>query len=137
MTLLDNPTTHLKKEKPPAQLPGSSTTAIATASYFSGPIPPPEFLKQYEELVPGIAKRFLEEPRLEAEHRRSLEKRMVEEKIRLATKGQWMAFTLALLSIAAAFTAIFLGYSLAGFATFLVAATGFAGAFIISKKHQS
>lgn len=61
---------------------------------------------------------------------------MVEEKIRLARKGQWMAFVLALLSILAAFTAIFLGYSLAGFATFLVAATGFAGAFIISKKHQ-
>ena len=137
MSVLDKPPTEPKKAKSSSsQLPNSSPS-ITTASYFAGPIPPPEFLKQYEEFVPGIAKRFLEEPRLEAEHRRSLEKRMVEEKIHLARRGQWMAFILALLSIAAAFTAIFLGYSLAGFGTFLVAATGFAGVFIISRKQQN
>ncbi len=50
---------------------------------YSGPIPPPHFLIQYEQIVPGIAKRFLEEPHLEAEHRRSLQKTIAQEQIKL------------------------------------------------------
>ena len=57
-------------------------SAISIATTFSGPIPPPSFLEQYELLVPGIAKRFLEEPRIEAEHRRAFEKLIVQEQIK-------------------------------------------------------
>lgn len=44
------------------------------ATHFVGPTPPPHYLEQYERLVQGTAKRFLDEPHIEAEHRRSLEK---------------------------------------------------------------
>jgi uncharacterized membrane protein len=110
---------------------------ITSVTTFSGPIPPPEFLKQYDLLVPGIAKRFLEEPHLEAEHRRNLEKTMLSERIRMSKRGQWMAFCLALLSILAAFTAIFTGYSIAGLAIFFTAAASLVGVFFYAKKQQS
>jgi len=56
-------------------------TMAAITQTYSGPIPPPNFLMQYEQIVPGIAKRFLEEPHLEAEHRRSLEKPLLNNKL--------------------------------------------------------
>lgn len=88
-------------------------------------------------LVPGISQRFLEEPLKEAEHRRALEQKIINEKIRMGRRGQIMAFLLGLLSIAVAFAAIFLGHSLAGLGTFLISAASFAGVFIYAKKHPT
>ncbi len=136
MTTLEKPPSKNSSENSKIQSPVNSPSALASFTAFSGPIPPPEFLKQYEFLVPGIAKRFLEEPLSEAKHRRALEQKMVDEKIRLSRKGQWMAFSLALLSIIAAFIAIFLGYSLAGLGTFFISSASFAGVFIYAKKRQ-
>ena len=123
------------KEKQTAEQAISS--AIASVTSFSGPTPPPSFLREYELLVPGIAKRFLEEPHLEAEHRRELEKLLVQEKIRLRRRGQSMAFFLATLSVIAAFAAIFCGYDIAGLGALFISIASFVGVFIYAKKHQA
>ncbi len=111
--------------------------AITAFTSFSGPIPPPNFLKEYELIVPGIAQRFLDEPHKEAEHRRALEKLMVYEQIKLNKNGQKMAFGLALLSICAAFSSIWLGYELAGASTFIVSICSLVGIFLYAKKNQN
>jgi uncharacterized membrane protein len=129
--------TTLETASPKKQSPSKPNShPIAAVTTFSGPVPPPEFLRDYEILVPGSAKRFLEAPHLEAEHRRALELAYLEEKIKLSRKGQWMAFSLAVLSIVAAFTAIFLGYSLAGVGTFFIAVGSIVGLFIYGKKTE-
>ncbi|HSX12289.1 MAG TPA: DUF2335 domain-containing protein [Rhabdochlamydiaceae bacterium] len=110
---------------------------IAAFQSYSGPIPPPNFLEQYERMVPGSAARFLEEPHHEAEHRRKLEKNMVEAQIRLANRGQIMAFLLATICIIASFGTIFLGYSLEGLGALIVAIASFASIFLVSRKKQS
>ncbi len=114
----------------------NSSLQVAAFTAFSGPIPPPSFLLEYEKLVPGIAKKFLEGPHIEAQHRRSLEKRMVEEQVRLSKRGQWMAFSLASLCVFAAFTSIFLGFDLAGVGALFVSVASFVGVFIYAKTSQ-
>lgn len=124
--------------KEPAQIFQNSggTVPISSITTFAGPTPPPQFLEHYEHIVAGSAKRFLEEPHLEAEHRRALEKLMVEEQINLSKRGQWMAFTLAIICILGALTAIFYGYDLAGLGTLFIAVSGLVGVFIYA-KHQN
>lgn len=116
-----------------SQNQGNQGQSITSLTAFSGPIPPPMFLEQYEKLVSGSAKRFLDEPHCEAEHRRTLEKLMVTEQIKLSKRGQWMAFSLASICIGAAFTAIFFGYDLAGLGALFISVGSFVGVFVYSK----
>lgn len=98
-----------------------------------GPIPPPNFLEKYENLVPGTAKRFLEEPLLEAEERRSLERFVAQKQADSNTRAQWMAFVLAIGCITAAFTLIFLRYDVVGLAALLISLAAFVGVFIYAR----
>lgn len=110
-----------------------NSPSVTSLTTFSGPIPPPIFLAEYEKLVPGSAKRFLDEPHFEAEHRRALEKFMVNEQVKLSKRGQCMAFFLALVCIIASFTSIFLGYDIAGLGALFIAIASFVGVFIYGK----
>lgn len=112
------------------------SSPIATFASYSGPIPPPNFLVEYERMVPGIAKKFLNAPHLEAEHRRNLEKMVTEKQLKLANRGQKMAFALASLCVVGAFGTIFFGYSLEGLGALLVSIAVFAGIFYHAKKKQ-
>jgi len=135
-----------KPKKPSVQsrqgFPNDPTTNagqshIASFSSYSGPIPPPEYLIHYEKMVPGIAKRFLEEPRLEAEHRRALERKMVETQIKMAGRGQLMAFSLAIVCVIGSFAAIFSGHSLLGLGALFLSIGAFIGVFIYGKNQKS
>jgi uncharacterized membrane protein len=116
--------------------PQKNEHAPVTFSAFSGPIPPPHFLVEYEKMVPGIAKRFLEEPHIEAEHRRSIERTMAQEQVRLAKRGQIMAFLVANVCVFGARGAIFLGYSLEGLGALIASIGAFTGVWFYVKKRQ-
>lgn len=113
--MLLNPKPQFTQEDPQKHPEQPSVTATAIA--YSGPVPLPGILVEYEKLYPGIAKQFLEEPHKEAEHRRSLEKKVADAQIKLANRGQIFAFILS-----SAFTVggIYLasqGHNFAGFGT--------------------
>jgi uncharacterized membrane protein len=120
----------------PSEMAENSATSHLTSMY-SGPIPPPEYLTLYEKMVPGIAKRFLEEPHFEAEHRRNLERKMIEAQIELAKKGQLIASMLAGACVVGSFAAIFFGHNLWGLGALLLSIGGFVGVFIYGKNHKS
>lgn len=125
-----------ESQKKPDSKKKSKSASVTTYASYSGPIPPPNFLVEYERMVPGIAKRLLNEPRLEAEHRRAIEKMMADNQLKLAKRGQKMAFTLASLCVIGAFGTIFLGYSFEGLGALLVSIAVFAGIFYNAKKKQ-
>lgn len=135
MTVLEKkPSSKRPKE---TEVQSSANQAISSTVTYAGPIPPPQFLVQYEQMVPGIAKRFLEEPHLEAEHRRSIERRVVEERIKLSRRGQWMAFSLACITICGAFSSILLGYKIAGLGALFISVASLIGVFIYARKQPS
>lgn len=46
-------------------------------SFFSGPLPPPELLERYNEIVPGSAKQIVDIFDSQAKHRMVLEKKVI------------------------------------------------------------
>lgn len=102
-------------------------------TFFSGPLPPPEILTQYDQILPGIANRFLQEPHIEAEHRRALLKYSVEQQVSIKKRGQNLAFSLAVFCLLGAFTCIIFGYNIAAFTTLLLPLGTFVSMFIQSK----
>jgi uncharacterized membrane protein len=68
-------------EIPNARRQGELSGVRATAASFSGPIPPPDLLGNYERICPGSADRIIKMAEREGEHRRSLEQAIVNAEI--------------------------------------------------------
>jgi uncharacterized membrane protein len=87
------------------------------ATSFSGPLPSPEILERYEQLVPGAASSLFEDFHKNSQHIRDLERFAVERAVSKDKRAQWMAYTLVggmtLLGLAAAkWIAISLGVAI-------------------------
>ena len=75
---------------------------------FSGPLPPPGFLREYESACPGSAERIIRLTEAEAEHRRAMELAVVQAEIddrkresNEARRGQFCALAIVVVSLAA------------------------------------
>jgi uncharacterized membrane protein len=68
-------------------------------SEFSGPLPHPEILAQYEEILPGAATRIFEMAEEQAHHRRAMEKNSLNLAGRDAMLGILFGFILASMGI--------------------------------------
>jgi Predicted membrane protein len=78
-----------RKNKPPAKRPNSpapsqkapgvssSTSITVQKSEFHGPLPPPELLRQYNDIIPDAAERIMLLFEQQAAHRMDLERRTI------------------------------------------------------------
>ena len=124
---------------------------------FQGPIPPPAVLEGYKAIDPALPLKLMELAINEQEHRHHLEKRkvdVVEQKFanqatgqrddfRFGTRGQWLAFVLAIIFLGVIVflgwrgmeTAICAGFGAGGFvAVFTFLAPRLFGKFLKDKK---
>lgn len=79
---------------------GPRGEVVFARSSFSGPMPPPDLVAQYEELLPGAAKFFFSTLDRQTSHRLTIEARVIEANISHEKIGMWLAFLLAFLMIA-------------------------------------
>jgi len=67
------------------QIATQGQVATVQAS-FSGPLPPPEMLRAYNEAEPGLASRIIQMAETEAQHRREIERQESAAAIQIAVK---------------------------------------------------
>lgn len=65
-------------EPPDEQHPAAISIRASAAASFSGPLPPPRLLKEYEEASPGSADRIIRMAETEETHRQAIETRALE-----------------------------------------------------------
>lgn len=82
----------------------------AAVEAFSGPIPQPEVLREYEQVLPGLAERIVRWTEDEAVHRRVVERSLV----RLSWGGLWCALLLATMTILGGMLLAWFGRGMAG-----------------------
>ena len=75
----------------------------------SGPLPPSQELKGYEEVLTGAAERILQMAEEESRHRRTIEKDIVRAEISAETRGQWLGAGLAVIGVSGGVVAAVLG----------------------------
>lgn len=103
------------------------------ASAWRGPLPSPDDLRAYENLVPGAAERLIKMAEKQSEHRRSLERLVIESGARNSTIGVFVGFVIALVALALAGYAIYEGRSQTGTAIVMTTISGLVGVFVIGK----
>jgi uncharacterized membrane protein len=64
-----------------------------------GPIPPPDMVADYEEILPGAARYFFGGFERQATHRQSMEMAVLQANVSNEKVGMWLAFALAVLMI--------------------------------------
>ena len=63
---------------------------------FSGPLPPPNHLEQYERILPGAAERILKMAEDQSLHRRSLEAKVIHSGVTDSKRGLWFGLIMGL-----------------------------------------
>ncbi len=120
----------------PARLPHEAGGLQIQAASFSGPLPPPGILAQYDALVPGSANRILTQWETQTNHRQSLELRVVESNVANARHGQQFAFILAVLILLTAVGLFATGRDIWGLIALIGEITGLTGVFIFGRRRQ-
>lgn len=87
------------------------------ASSFSGPLPPPDLLAEYHQVVPGLAERIVLMAEKEGDHRRELQSRAM----RLSEGGLVSAFVIAMTVIVGGLVLISQGRSPEGMGSIIAA----------------
>jgi len=88
--------------------------AFQLQAQFAGPLPHPEILQGYENIVPGAAERLLAMVEQQATHRQEMERIVVEGGSRRSWYGLVLGFTLAVLFLVVSTALIVRGHQWAG-----------------------
>jgi uncharacterized membrane protein len=121
---------------------------VVKAARYSGPLPRPEDLKVYNEIIPNAAERILRMAEENAKHRHQLEKFELETEAGLAKSaikiesrnsllGLLFAFIICILAIGGGIYTAIIGAHLAGSFISIAALTSLVGAFIVGSKQRS
>jgi len=118
-----------ERERQGEFFPGDIRVAQVSATY-SGPIPLPAHLREYEQVLPGSADRILAMAEDEAHHRRTSEGRL----IRLSEWGLLAALLIALVGVIGGLYVTLRGKSLEGMGTIGVTIVALVTVFALRKE---
>ncbi len=123
----------------PKAISGSAVAVHASvkAEYFAGPLPPPELLARYNDIIPNGAERILAMAERQSAHRETLEREVVRGNLASQRRGSIFAFVLALVAIAGGIWLIDVGRNISGLATVISAMGGLASVFYMTQKRQN
>jgi uncharacterized membrane protein len=85
-----------------------------SAEFFSGPLPHPDILKKFNEVVPGSAERIIKMAEDQSAHRKELEKKVIASDIYRSKWGQILGFIIAIMGLAVSAAVAIYGSAIAG-----------------------
>ena len=104
----------MSKNWPSQQNSPSQKEVVVTQHSFSGPLPPPEVLKRFDEVVPGSAERIIKMAEGQFAHRTELEKKVINSDIARSRLGQILGFTIAIVGLVCSVVISMYGNQIAG-----------------------
>ena len=111
--------------------------AAYTASAYTGPLPPPEQLRGYENVLPGSADRILKLAENQAAHRQHIEKVAVEGGDRRSWWGLALGFVISASVLGLGAALVLEGHDAAGAAFVGIDVVGLGGVFVAGQRGQS
>ena len=108
----------------------SRTLAVRTEQQsFSGPLPPPQILEHYNQIVPGCAEKIISQWENQVGHRQDLEKKVIASDIRQSYYGAKLGFIIAMSAIGSGTFLAYIGRPTEGIAAIISALVGLIGVY--------
>ena len=114
-----------------------TVSSFSWEEFYSGPLPSPQQLHEYNEVSSGLGDRIVTEWQTEGSHRRSLEKGAMRGQLRAQSRGQWLAALVSLVVIVGGLALLFDGKSIEGLVAILAPLALLAGAFIVVESQAA
>ncbi|MBF0292745.1 MAG: DUF2335 domain-containing protein [Nitrospinae bacterium] len=115
---------------------GSNGLRLHHSRINIGPIPSPETLAHYDEILPGSAERIISRWEQQGNHRMELEKVVIYTDSRLAYLGMLCAITIGLSGILSGTWIILNGKDATGLGVIISALAALAGVYVYGKRKQ-
>ena len=112
----------------------SRTNISLIEAVWEGPLPPPEALRQYEEIIPGSANRILKSVEKQQEHGRNIERATIVWGSIRAFIGLIAGLIISILGIGGGIYLIATGHDWAGLSLAGMNLTGLVGVFVYGSK---
>lgn len=103
---------------------------------FIGPLPPPNILRGYNEVIPGAAERILAMAENQQSHRIQMESAVVQENCKSQRRGLTFGFVITMTVVLGGFFLIYKGKSASGLISVVLALASLVGIFIYGKEKQ-
>jgi uncharacterized membrane protein len=103
---------------------------------FQGPLPPPEILARYNDVVPGCADRIISMAERQQSHRHNLERKVVFGGITSERFGQVLAFILYLSTLYFGTQLVLAGREAIGVGEMLVMTSTFIGLYLKAQREK-
>ncbi len=110
---------------------------LEQSGFFSGPLPPPEILKKFDEVVPGSAERLIKMAEGQFVHRTELERKVIDSDITRSKWGQILGFVIAIAGLVASGVVSIYGKEWAGGMIGLGTLASLVGVFMYGSKVRS
>ena len=120
----------ITKPTNPPEPKNGHIVAYGAKVQFSGPLPPPELLGQYNAIIPNGAERIMEMAEKQHSHRISLESFVIAQDFKRANLGLILAFVIALVTLIGSFWLLWLGKTLYGLGLIIVELITLVGIFL-------
>ena len=131
-----------KKQKLPSQqLPPKKQeikqiVSEVVAESFSGPLPPPSMLSQYNQIVPGAAERIIAMAERQAQHRQNIENKVIDSDIGNSRLGLHYGLIIGLAAVIGGTICILSGHEIAGSIIGGTGLTGLVGVFVYGSRQR-
>ncbi|MCX8513822.1 MAG: DUF2335 domain-containing protein [Candidatus Pacebacteria bacterium] len=110
---------------------------IVTESVFSGPLPSPEILEKYNNILPGLADRIVQMAENQQAHRFGLENKVITADIQKQKIGSILGAAIAISIIVAAVVISIYGYYVTGAVIAIGEICGLLGTYIWGVKNKN
>lgn len=121
----------IQQENPPNEV---IKVVKAVSQQFSGPIPPPHILGDYDKVQAGFAERIISMAEKEQAHRHGIEHHALSSEISILKRGQFFALIVSLVILGGSMFLIYSGKEVAGSVLAGASLTGLAYIFITGRK---
>ncbi len=130
-----------KNEHFEAEVLGSTSRAskrgvVFTATYYEGALPPPEYLAQFDKIVPGSAKRIVGSALRQTVHRQTNENKIIQSNIEVRALAMKLGAALSGLTIMSGAAFAFFGYPAYGASIIATTAVALATSLLHSSAGQ-
>lgn len=112
------------------------SVAVVMQKSHSGPLPDPETLSHYNEIIPNGAERIMVMAEKQSDHRLAMESKVVNSQQNQSGRGQNYAFIIAIVVLIASFACIFTGHGVEGTIIGTLDLASLVTVFILGKQYQ-
>ncbi len=131
-------TKKIRTHRTPAVAPQAKNVKAVTAKaeQFSGPLPHPQILSQYNQIVPDAANRIIAMAESQAEHRQQLESQVIGSDIRNSRLGLHYGLIIGLTTVIGATVCIFSGFQIGGSILGSAGLSSLVGVFVYGSRQR-